>query len=183
MAFTPGTADITLQARSLDADVLLSGGAGSGAPGAPAGWDSFRTAVEQLLWLYPDFGVHLSLESDQIQLRGELIEGAKAEGRRAAQRWLFEDARATLPGETSMRLTGAIKKTAGKPELMARVAVDGKNLGRLNRWIAPPAANAKTAPARVFTAAGLLTLSDDVTAFYGRQGQFGRHSVYGKLAP
>ena len=171
VAFAPGTADISLQARSLDADVLLSGGAGSGAPGAPVGWDTFQTALVQLLWFYPEFGVHLSLASDQIQLRGELIEGAKAEGQRAAQRWLFEDARATLPGETSMRLTGALKKTAGKPELMARVAVDGKNLGRLNRWIAPPAANAKTAPARVFTAGGLLTLSDDITAFTDVKGK------------
>ncbi|MFY9876539.1 MAG: AsmA family protein, partial [Rhodomicrobium sp.] len=171
VAFAPGTADISLQARSLDADVLLSGGAGSGAQGAPVGWDTFQTALVQLLWFYPEFGVHLSLASDQIQLRGELIEGAKAEGQRAAQRWLFEDARATLPGETSMRLTGALKKTAGKPELMARVAVDGKNLGRLNRWIAPPAANAKTAPARVFTAGGLLTLSDDITAFTDVKGK------------
>jgi hypothetical protein len=171
VAFAPGTADISLQARSLDADTLLSGGAGSGAQGAPVGWDTFQTALVQLLWFYPEFGVHLSLASDQIQLRGELIEGAKAEGQRAAQRWLFEDARATLPGETSMRLTGALKKTAGKPELMARVAVDGKNLGRLNRWIAPPAANAKTAPARVFTAGGLLTLSDDITAFTDVKGK------------
>ena len=170
VAFTPSTADITLQARALDADVLVSGASGSGAPGTAAGWDTFRTAAEQLLWFYPDFGVHLSLASDQIQLRGELIEGAKAEGTRTAQKWLFEDAQATLPGETTIRLTGALKKTAGKPELMARVALEGKNLGRLNRWIAPAAANARSGPARVFTAGGLLTLSDDVTAFTDVKG-------------
>ncbi len=170
VSFTPGTADITLKALSLDADALLSGGGGPWAPVTAGGWDTFRSAAEQLLWLYPDFGVHLSLASDQIQLRGELIEGAKAEGQRAAQRWLFEDAQATLPGETAIRLTGALKKTAGKPELLARVAVDGKNLGRLNRWIAPAAAKAKIGPARVFTAGGLLTLSDDVTAFTDLKG-------------
>ena len=171
VSFTPGSADITLKALSLDADALLSGGAGPWAPVTAGGWDTFRAAAEQLLWLYPDFGVHLSLASDQIQLRGELIEGAKAEGQRASQRWLFEDAQATLPGETAIRLTGALKKTAGKPELMARIAVDGKNLGRLNRWIAPVAAKAKIGPARVFTAGGLLTLSDDLTAFTDVKGK------------
>ena len=170
VAFTPGTSDFTLQARSLDVDALLSGGAGPWAPVKADGWDNFRTAAEQLLWLYPDFGVHLSLAIDQIQLRGESIEGAKVEGARTAQKWLFEDAQATLPGETAIRLTGALKKTAGKPELMARVALEGKNLGRLNRWVAPPAANAKSAPARVFAAGGLLTLSDDITAFTDVKG-------------
>jgi len=170
VAFTPSTADITLQARALDADVLMPAAAGAGTPGTAAGWDTVRTAAEQLLWFYPDFGVHLSLASDQIQLRGELIEGAKAEGARTAQKWLFEDAQATLPGETTIRLTGALRNTAGKPELMARVALEGKNLGRLNRWIAPTAANARSGPARVFTAGGLLTLSDDVTAFTDVKG-------------
>ncbi len=170
VAFTPGTADIALQARALDADVLVPGASGSGAPATAAGWDTFRAAAEQLLWFYPEFGVHLSLASDQIQLRGELIEGAKAEGARTAQKWLFEEAQATLPGETTIRLTGALKKTAGKPELMARVALEGKNLGRLNRWIAPAAANARSGPARVFKAGGLLTLSDDVTAFTDVRG-------------
>ena len=170
VAFTPGTSDVTLQARSLDVDALLSGGAGPWAPVTAGGWDNFRTAAEQLLWLYPDFGVHLSLAIDQIQLRGEPVEGAKVEGARTAQKWLFEDAQATLPGETAIRLTGALKKTAGKPELMARVALDGKNLGRLNRWVSPAAANAKSAPGRVFTAGGLLTLSDDITAFTDVKG-------------
>ena len=174
VAFTPSTADITLQARALDADVLVPGGPGAGAPGAAAGWDAFRTAAEQLLWFYPDFEVHLSLASDQIQLRGELIEGAKAEGTRTPQKWLFEDAQATLPGETTIRLTGALKKTAGKPELMARVALEGKNLGRLNRWIAPGAANARGGSARAFAAGGLLTLSDDVTAFTDVKGDVDR---------
>ena len=170
VAFTPSTADITLQARALDADVLIAGGAGPWAPVTAGGWDAFRTAAEQLLWFYPDFGVHLSLASDQIQLRGELIEGAKAEGTRTPQKWLFENAQATLPGETAIRLTGALKKTAGKPELLARVALEGKNLGRLSRWIAPAAVNARSGPSRVFTASGLLTLSDDVTAFTDAKG-------------
>jgi len=170
VAFSPGTSNVTLQARSLDADALLSGGPGPWAPVTADGWDNFRTAAEQLLWLYPDFGGHLSLAIDQIQLRGEPIEGAKVEGARTAQKWLFEDAQATLPGETAIRLTGALRKTAGKPELMARVALEGKNLGRLNRWVSPAAANAKSAPARVFTAGGLLTLSDDITAFTDVKG-------------
>ena len=53
---------------------------------------------------------------------------------------------------------------------MARVALEGKNLGRLNRWIAPAAANARSGSARVFAAGGLLTLSDDVTAFTDVKG-------------
>ncbi len=171
VAFTPGTSDVTLQAPSLDADALLSGGAGSAlAPGAAAGWDTFRAAAEPLLWLYPDFGVHLALAIDQIQLRGEFIEGVKVEGTRAAQKWLFEDAQATFPGETAIRLTGALKKTAGKPELLARTALEGKNWGRLNRWIVPAATNARSAPASVFKAGGLLTLSDDITAFTDVKG-------------
>ncbi len=165
-SFALELADIALEARSLDFDALLSGGTSQTlAPGEPMGWGSFRAVAERALWLYPDVGVHLVLAADQIQLRGEFMEHVKAEGTRMAQRWLFEDAEATLPGETAVRLTGALKKTAGKPELMARVALDGKNLSRLNRWIAPAATQARSASRRAFTAGGLLTLSDEVTAF------------------
>ena len=57
---------------------------------------------------------------------------------------------------------------------MARVALEGKNLGRLNRWIAPGAANARGGSARAFAAGGLLTLSDDVTAFTDVKGDVDR---------
>ncbi len=123
-----------------------------------------------MLWLYPDVGGHLSLALDQVQLRGESIQDVKFDGTRTAQKWLFEDAGATLPGETAIKLTGALKRTAGKPELLARVALEGKNLGRLNRWIEPAPANARAVPARAFAASGLLTLSDDVTAFTDVKG-------------
>ncbi len=167
---TAKAADITLEARTLDADALMSGAEPGIAPGASAGWSSLRTAAEQMLWLYPDVGVHLSLALDQAQIRGEPIESVKFDGTRTAQKWLFEDAAATLPGETAIKLTGALKRNAGNPELMTRVDLQGKNLGRLNRWIAAAAANARAAPPRAFAASGLLTLSDDVTAFTDVKG-------------
>ncbi len=170
VAFTPAKADITLQAHSLDADALMSGTGPGVARDTSTGWSNFRSAADQMLWLYPDFGVHLSLALDQVQFRGETVEGAKFGGTRTAQKWLFEDAGATLPGETAIKLTGAFKRTGGNPELTTRVALEGKNLGRLNRWISASAANARPAPPRTFSANGLLTLSDDVTAFTDVKG-------------
>lgn len=163
LAFTPAMADILLEVRSLDADALFPGG--SGGEGAASNWEGVRNALDEALWLYPDFGVHLSLAADQVQLRGDVIEGIKAEGTRLPQKWLFEDARATFPGGIGIKLTGALKKTAAGPELLARAALEGKNLGRLNRWIAPGAASARSGAARAFTAGGLLTLSGSATAF------------------
>ncbi len=165
-AFAAKTADIAFHARSLDADGLLAGGNGlTSSAAAPAGWGNIRAVADRLLWLYPDFGLRLSFAADQVQLRGELIEGVKVEGARNGQRWVFDGAQAALPGETAIKLAGAFAKVAGKSELTALASLEGKNLGRLNRWIAPPAANARPAPARAFTLKGLLTLSDEVTAF------------------
>jgi uncharacterized protein involved in outer membrane biogenesis len=171
LGFSPDRADVALKARSLDADALFGGGAKPAFdPGATAGWASVRAAADQLLWLYPDFGLHLSLTADQVQFRGELIEGAKVEGARTAQKWLFDAAEATLPGDAAVKLTGALKRTGGKSELLARAALEGKNLSRFTRWIAPPPANARAAPARAFAVGGLLTYSAEATAFSDVRG-------------
>ena len=172
LTFTPQNADIALEAQSLDADALLPGGTDP-APGAGAPWDSFRSAAGDLLWVYPDFGVHLSLNASQIQLRGDLVEGIKAEGTRTAQKWLFEDAQAKLPGETAVQLTGTLRKTAGKPELLARAGLEGKNLNRLMRFVAPAGSSPRSGPPQAFKAGALLTLSDEVTAFTGVKGDIG----------
>lgn len=165
------TAYIMLRARSLDADTLLSGGTGLGIPPtAPAAWGNFQTVADRLLWLYPDFGLHLSLAADQLQLRGELIEGVAVEGTRTAEKWVFDEAKAKLPGESAIKLAGALTKASGKTRLTADASLEGKNLGRLNRWIAPAAANARGAPARAFAVKGALAVSEDVTAFKGVTG-------------
>ena len=170
VTFTPAMADITVQARTLDADALMSGAGPGESPGASAGWGSFRAAAEQMAWLVPDVGVHLVLALDQVQLRGDPIERVRFDGTRTAEKWLFEDAGATLPGETGIKLTGALKRGSGKPELVARLALEGKNLGSLNRWIAAAPANARPGPPRAFAASGLVTLSDGVTAFTDVKG-------------
>jgi hypothetical protein len=171
VAFASETADIVLQARSLDADGLLGGGAGLGSPtGALAGWAAIRSAADRLLWLYPDFGLHLSLAADQLELHGELIEGAKLRGRRSADQWVFEAVQATLPGETAVKVDGSLAKSGGQPELLAHASLEGKNLGRLDRWIAPPAANSKPARPRSFSVNGMLALSGETTALTGVKG-------------
>ena len=149
-----------------------------GRPVTASGWDTFRTAVDQLLWFYPDFGVHFSLASDQIQLRGELIEGAKAEGTRTAQKWIFEEAQATLPGETAIRLTGALKKTAGKPELMARVCSRRQKLRPaqpldLARWL-----QMQKRIRREFSQQADCSHFRTTSRPSQRQGRRGRHPVY-----
>ncbi len=172
--FSPDKADVELQARSLDADALLGSGTKPAfEPGSAAAWGSVQAAMDQLLWLYPDFGLRLSLTADQIQFRGELIEGAKIEGSRTAQKWVFDDAEAKLPGDAAVKLTGALKRMGGKSELLARAALEGKNLSRLTQWIAPPPANAKAASARAraFAIGGLLTYSAEATAFTDVKGQ------------
>lgn len=172
IAFSPNKAEVEFKARSFDADALLATRPKTGfEPGAPVGWGNLRAAVDRLLWLYPDFGLRLSLAADQIQFRGELIEGAKAEGARTAQRWVFDDVEAALPGDAAIKLTGSLKRAGGKSELMARAALEGKNLSRLTRWIAPPPANARAAPARAFAVGGLLTSSGESTAFSEVKGQ------------
>ncbi len=172
VAFSPDKAEVQLMARALDADALLSSEPKSGfEPSVSAGWGNVRAAVDRLLWLYPNFGLRLSLAADQIQLRGELIEGAKVEGARTGQKWVFDGAEATLPGDAAVKLSGTLKRTGGKSELMARAALEGKNLSRLTRWIAPPPANGKAAPARSFAVGGLLTSSSELTAFSDVKGQ------------
>jgi uncharacterized protein involved in outer membrane biogenesis len=157
LAFPERSADIALQARSLDADALLAGATGGAgrAPNAAAG----------LLWLYPDFGLRLSLSADQLQLRGELIEGVKLQGTRGGQTWTFQEAAATLPGDSLAKASGSLVSVGGKSSLAAELALQGKNLGRLNRWIVPPAAGARIGPARSFAVKGALTLSDELAAF------------------
>ena len=157
LAFPARSADIAFQARSLDADALLAGASGGAgrAPNAAAGF----------LWLYPDFGLRFSLSADQLQFRGELIEGVKLQGTRAGQTWAFQEAAATLPGDSLAKASGSLMSVGGKSSLAAEVALQGKNLGRLSRWIAPPPAGARIGPARSFALKGALTLSDELAAF------------------
>jgi uncharacterized protein involved in outer membrane biogenesis len=157
LAFPARSADIELQARSLDADALLAG-AGGGAGRA-------QSAAAGLLWLYPDFGLRLSLSTEQLQLRGELLEGVKLNGTRHGQTWTFSEAAATLPGDTQAKASGSLMSVGGKSSVTAELALQGKNLGRLNRWIAPPSAGARIGPAKSFAVKGALTLSDEVAAF------------------
>lgn len=174
VAFAAGTADITLQARSLDADLLLAGGAPAiKGPAAEGSGKQLQSALSRLLWLYPEYGLRLSLAADQVQVRGELIEGAGFRGSRGGGVWAIDEAKATLPGETLASLSGSLTLAGGKTELSAAVAVEGKNLGRLNRWIAPPAANAKPIAARTFAAKGQVKLSDEAVALTDVAGDVG----------
>ncbi len=172
LGFAARTADIALQARSLDADALLASASGGALAPAPAGsGNRYQDAAARLLWLYPDFAVRLSLGADQVQFRGEPIEGVKVQGARTGDTWVFEEAKAKLPGETEAKASGSLTKTGGKPALLAEAAFQGKNLGRLNRWIASDAASARIGPARAFAAKGSLTLSEDIAAFTNVTGE------------
>ncbi len=168
IAFGAKTASIALQAQSLDADVLLAGPAEPSAAAstpAPQDWNSLQSAADNLLWLYPNFALRLSFEASQIQLKGEPIENVQIHGTRTAQRWLFEKAQATLPGESSIRLAGSLTRTDGAPQLIATASLDGKRLGRLSRWAAASTPAAQKMPAGAFSVKGSLTLSNEVTEF------------------
>ncbi len=174
VVFAAGTADLTLQARSLDADLLLAGGATAiKGPAAEGSGKQLQSALNCLLWLYPEYGLRLSLAADQVQFRGDLLEGVGFRGSRGGGVWAIDEAKATLPGETLASLSGSLTLAGGKTELLAAVAFEGKNLGRLNRWIAPPAANAKPTPARAFAAKGQVKLSDAAVALTDVAGDVG----------
>jgi uncharacterized protein involved in outer membrane biogenesis len=170
IAFVARTANITLQARSLDADALLTSATEQGAakvPQLPGGWSGLRSAAADLLWFYPHFAVRLAFAADQLQLKGELIEGVKVEGARTSQQWVFERVLAILPGETAVKLAGTFTSRAGKSRTSGTVAITGKNLGRLSRWVAP---DAKAFPAKAFSMQGSVMLSGDTAAFEGVAG-------------
>jgi hypothetical protein len=166
ISFAAETAKIELQAPSLDADALFAASAPA------AGWNGLATALDALLWLYPDFSLRLSLAAGRLQLKSEFLEAVKIDGTRASRRWVFEQVTASLPGDTAVKLAGTLTKTAGKSRLSASMAVEGKNLGRFSRWLAPPAPNAKTVSATAFAVKGSLLFSDEIVAFEGITGNF-----------
>ncbi len=163
VTYAAKTADIALQARALDADILLA--SGSRLALAPAPGNGVQGGLSQLLWLYPEFGLHLSLAADQVQYRGDLIEGVKFQGSRSGEVWAFEEVAATLPGDAQAKASGALTLTGGKLKLTAEAALLGKNLGRLNRWLSPPAATERPSPARAFSVHGAVALSEEAAAF------------------
>ena len=172
IAFGARTAALMLQAASLDADALLATSAGQGIiPGvAPKDWSGFKTAAANLLWLYPEFSVNLSFESGLIQLKGEPVENVKLHGSRSRQGWVFEEAFAALPGDTSLKLAGKLTKVQGEPQLVATVALDGKSPSRLMRWLAPSGPGGKSVHAGAFSLRGSLSLTNEATAFEGVTG-------------
>jgi uncharacterized protein involved in outer membrane biogenesis len=173
IAFNTKAAELALQARSLDADLLLlspSGAAAAAGSAEPAEWGNLGAAAGHLLGLYPGFAVNLSLEAGLVQLKGESIEGVKIHGSRTAQRWVFDQASATLPGGTAAKLAGTLSWADRLPQLVATAAFDGKNAGRLARWLAPSLLGSKTISAGPFNLKGALTLSDTADAFEGVAG-------------
>jgi uncharacterized protein involved in outer membrane biogenesis len=175
IAFNTKDVGLALQARSLDADLLLqssSGGAAAAGAAEAADWSALGAAAGHFLWLYPGFAVNLSLEAGLVQLKGEAIESVKIHGSRTAQaqRWVFDQAAATLPGGTSAKLAGTLSRAGGLPQFAATAAFDGKNAGRLARWLAPSLLGTKTIPASAFNLKGAITLSD---AAYGLEGVAG----------
>jgi uncharacterized protein involved in outer membrane biogenesis len=173
IAFNTKAAELALQTRSLDADLLLlspSGAAAAAGSAEPAEWRNLGAAAGHLLGLYPGFAVNLSLEAGLVQLKGESIEGVKIHGSRTAQRWVFDQASATLPGGTAAKLAGTLSWADRLPQLVATAAFDGKNAGRLARWLAPSLLGPKTIPAGPFNLKGALTLSDAADAFEGVAG-------------
>jgi uncharacterized protein involved in outer membrane biogenesis len=175
IAFNTKSVDLALQTRSLDADTLLlssSGAAAAAGAAEPAEWSTLGAAAGHFLWLYPGFAVNLSLEAGLVQLKGEPIEGVKIHGSRTgmAQRWVFDQAAATLPGSTAVTLAGTLSRAGGLPQLVATAAFDGKNAGRLGRWLAPSLLGAKTIAASPFNLKGAITLSDAADAFEGIAG-------------
>ncbi len=184
IGFDAHTANLVLQAQSLDAGTLVSAPAGDAPPlDAPSvqAWGAFKAAADRLLWSHPDLAVTLSLQANQVQLRGEPIEDVAIHGTRKAQHWVFEQMQANLPGESSIRLAGNLTKTDGVSEFFAAGSLGGKNLGRLSRWISPSASAAKRATAEPFSIQGSLTLARDVTAFEGVTGSLNGTAFSGNL--
>ena len=171
--FDAKSASIALQASALDADALASAPAGRGAVmgvAAPAEWSRLRSALGTFLWLYPEYALSLSFEAGQIQLKGEPVEGILVHGTRTPQRWFFEQAQAALPGGTSVKLAGTLTGEGSASRLIATAALEGKNLGRLYRWLIPSGPGGTRAPAGPFAVQGSLTLSNEVSAFEGVSG-------------
>jgi uncharacterized protein involved in outer membrane biogenesis len=171
IAFGAGVATVALKALSLDADALLSGSAWPSAASAPGDWDRLGAAADGLLWLYPGVTVSLGLEAGQVQLRGELIETVKLHGKRTAGRWVFDEALATLPGESTLKLAGTLSKADQQSRLTASLGVEGKSLGRLARWLIPSAVAGGRLPLGAYNIKGSLTLSPEVSAFEGVTGR------------
>ncbi len=172
IGFGARTAALTLRAASLDADALLSASAGQGLlPGvASPDWSGFKSAAAGLLWLYPEYTVSLAFESGMIQLKGEPVERVKLHGSRNRQGWVFEEALAALPGDTSLKLAGKLTKVQGEPQFVATVALDGKSPSRLMRWLAPSGPAGKRVHAGAFSLRGSLSLTGEATAFEGIEG-------------
>jgi uncharacterized protein involved in outer membrane biogenesis len=172
IAFGARTAALTLRAASLDADALLSASAGQGLlPGvASPDWSGFKSAAAGLLWLYPEYTVSLAFESGMIQLKGEPVERVKLHGSRSRQGWVFEEALAALPGDTSLKLAGKLTKVQGEPQFVATVALDGKSPSRLMRWLAPSGPAGKSVHAGAFSLRGTLSLTNEATGFEGIEG-------------
>jgi hypothetical protein len=174
VTFAPERANFALQTRSFDADAMLSraGAATSGAE-PPADWGGLRQAAEGLLWFYPSAALRLSLAADQMELKGEPLEQVKLEAERNGGRWVFQKVLALLPGDTAVRVAGSLTQADGKPRLSGSISADGKNFGRLAKWIAAAGTETKALPSQPFTIQGSLTLSDEVTAFEAINGKFG----------
>jgi uncharacterized protein involved in outer membrane biogenesis len=171
IALASKTANFALQAQSLDAGVILaSQPAGPKPAPGDTDWNSLETAAENLLWLYPGYSVNLSLDVGLLELKGESIEGLKLHGSRKEQRWLFDRAAATLPGGTALRLAGTLTGDSGTSQFVATAALEGKNAGRLVRWISPPAQASKAVPGGPFNLQGAVTLSRAAMAFEGVTG-------------
>ena len=114
--------------------------------------------------------MNLDLEAGLVQVEGEPVEGVKLHGSRTAKRWLFDEALATLPGDTAVKLAGTLIKPAQASQLSASVSLKGKNLGRLARWLVPSTASGGRVALGAFDVKGALTLSPDVSAFEGVTG-------------
>lgn len=171
IVYASETASFVLQARSLDADLLLQGGRNSlGPESPPSDWEAFLGAANQLLWFYPDAALRLSLAVGQVQLRGEPIENVELDAQRLGNRWVFEKVLGLLPGDTALKVVGTLARSDRSPQLSGVVSADGKNLSRLARWFAPAISEAKGLPPRPFTVKGSMTLSDSVAAFEGITG-------------
>ena len=172
IAFNAGAAALSLNALSLDADAMLAGSnwAAAAAP-APGDWSGLAAAADKLMWLYPGYVLNLGLEAGQIQLRGELIEAVKLHGKRSAGRWLFDEVAATLPGESALKVAGTLAKQGQESRLTASVAVEGRSLGRLARWLMPAAVAGGRLPLGAYSIKGSLTLSPEVSAFEGITGK------------
>ncbi len=168
IVFAKQFANISLQTRALDADALFASMEERGERPAPpngGGGSSLPASADHYLWLYPSFAVRMSFSSDQFRLKGETVQGIKIVGTRTSQRWTFEEALATLPGETAFKAGGTLTRKNGTSTISGTVALTGKNLGRFGRWIAPSAHEPARLAAKAFNLQGSLTLSDTITAF------------------